>query len=69
VKRFDKVFFETDPKNLDEIKKEFPFSTGNDAVWLEKIENPLWRNYTLRYKKKYTNFEPVKSDLEELLSI
>jgi hypothetical protein len=24
VKRFDKVFFETDPKNLDEIK-EFPF--------------------------------------------
>jgi hypothetical protein len=23
VKRFDKVFFETDPKNLDEIKKSF----------------------------------------------
>jgi hypothetical protein len=23
VKRFDKVFFETDPKNLGEIKKEF----------------------------------------------
>jgi hypothetical protein len=34
VKRFDKVFFETDPKNLDEIKKEFLFfPTGNeDAV-------------------------------------
>jgi hypothetical protein len=29
---------------------------------------PAVENYTLRYKK-ITNFEPVKSDLEELLSI
>jgi hypothetical protein len=37
-------------------------------VWLEKIENPLGELYT-EVQKKYTNFEPVKSDLEELLSI
>jgi glutathionyl-hydroquinone reductase len=50
VKRFDKVFLRL-IKNLDEIK-EFPFFFYwmRDAVWLEK-ENPLWRNYTLRYKK------------------
>jgi gliding motility-associated lipoprotein GldB len=69
VKRFDKVFFETEPKNLDKIKKEFPFffPTGNeDAVWVDKIENPLWRELYTEVQKKYKDFEPVKSKLEEL---
>jgi gliding motility-associated lipoprotein GldB len=69
VKRFDKVFFETEPKNLDKIKKEFPFffPAGNeDTVWLEKIENPLWRELYTEVQKKYANFDPVKSELQVL---
>jgi hypothetical protein len=52
VKRFDKVFFETDPKNLGNKRVSFLFSYGNeDAVWLEKIKTRCGGNYTLRYKK------------------
>jgi gliding motility-associated lipoprotein GldB len=69
VERFDKVFFETEPKNLDKIKKEFPFffPPGNeDAVWLDKMQDPLWRELYTEVEKKYADFEPVKSKLEVL---
>jgi gliding motility-associated lipoprotein GldB len=69
VERFDKVFFETDPKDLDKIKMEFPFffpPENEDAVWLNKMQDPLWRELYTEVEKKYLNFEPVKSQLEEL---
>ncbi|PKH66293.1 gliding motility lipoprotein GldB [Flavobacterium sp. ALD4] len=69
VERFDKVFFETKPKDLDKIKKEFPFffPPGNeDAVWLDKMQDPLWRELYTEVQKKYPDFEPVKSKLEVL---
>ena len=69
VERFDKVFFETKPEDLHKIKKEFPFffPPGNeDAVWLEKMQNPLWRELYGEVQKKYKNFDPVKNKLEEL---
>ncbi len=46
VERFDKLFFETPPEDLAKLKKQFPFffPAGNDdKVWLEKMQNPLWR--------------------------
>ena len=69
VERFDKVFFETEPKDLAKIKKEFPFffPPGNeDAVWLDKMQDPLWIELYTEVEKKYADFEPVKSKLEVL---
>lgn len=69
VERFDKVFFETAPENLDKIKKEYPlfFPIGNsDAVWIEKMQNPLWRELYGEVKKKYSDFEPIKEELDEV---
>lgn len=69
VERFDKLFFETEPKDLSKIKKEFPFffPAGNDdAVWLNKMKDPLWRELYTEVQKKYGNFEPVKEKLETL---
>lgn len=69
VERFDKLFFETSPKDLDKLKKKFPyfFPEGNDdAVWLEKMQNPLWRELYTEVEKKYSNFEPVQAELETL---
>ena len=69
VERFDKVFFETEPKDLDKIKKEFPFffpSGNEDSVWLDKMQDPLWRELYTEVEKKYADFEPVKSKLEVL---
>jgi gliding motility-associated lipoprotein GldB len=69
VERFDKLFFETPPKDLGKLKKEFPFffPAGNDdSVWLEKMQNPLWRELYTEVQKKYSNFEPVQKELETL---
>ena len=69
VERFDKVFFETQPKDLYKIKKEFPFffPPGNDdSVWLNKMQDPLWRELYTEVQKKYSNFEPVHNELETL---
>lgn len=69
VERFDKLFFETKPEDLGKLKKEFPyfFPEGNDDdVWLEKMQNPLWRELYTEVEKKYSNFEPVQEELETL---
>jgi gliding motility-associated lipoprotein GldB len=69
VERFDKLFFETPPQDLNKLKKEFPyfFPSGNDdSVWLNKMKNLLWRELYTEVQKKYSNFEPVKEDIETL---
>lgn len=69
VVRFDKLFFETSPKDLHKLKVAFPyfFPTGNDdSVWLSKMQNPLWRDLYYEVEKKYSNFEPVQKQLETL---
>jgi gliding motility-associated lipoprotein GldB len=69
VVRFDKLFFETPPQNLNKLKSDFPlfFPKGNDdRVWLEKMQNPLWRQLYAEVQNKYSNFEPVQQELEVL---
>lgn len=69
VERFDKLFFETAPNDLGKLKKEFPFffpSGTGDSIWLEKMQNPLWRELYGEVQKKYSNFEPVQKELETL---
>ncbi len=69
VERFDKLFFETPPQDLNKLKKEFPyfFPSGNDdSVWSNKMKNPLWRELYTEVQKKYSNFEPVQKELETL---
>ena len=69
VERFDKIFFETPPQNLEKIKREFPFffPAGNDnSVWLNKMHDPIWREVYTEVQKKYADFTPEKEVLETL---
>ena len=69
VERFDKIFFETQPKDLDKVKKDFPFffPAGNDdSIWLNKMQDPIWRELYTEVQKKYSDFSPVKVELETL---
>lgn len=69
VERFDKLFFETSPKDLGKLKKEFPyfFPQGTpDNFWLEKMQNPLWRELYTEVQKKYSDLQPLKKDLNSL---
>ena len=69
VERFDKVFFETPPQDLEKVKKQFPFffPPGNDnSIWLSKMQDPLWRELYTEVQQKYGDFEPIKQELETL---
>jgi gliding motility-associated lipoprotein GldB len=69
VVRFDKLFFETPPQDLGKLKSDFPFffPKGNeDRIWLDKMQNPLWRELYTEVQKKYSNFELVQKELEVL---
>ena len=69
VTRFDKIFFETPPQDLEKVKKEFPyfFPVGvENSVWLSKMQDPLWRELYTEVQKKYGNFDPVKKEVETL---
>lgn len=69
VVRFDKLFFETAPQDLVKLKADFPFffpKENDDRVWLEKMQNPLWRELYTEVQKKYANFGPVQKELETL---
>lgn len=69
VERFDKIFFETPSKDLEKVEKEFPFffPRGIDnSVWLNKMQDPMWRELYTEVQKKYADFEPVKGELESL---
>ncbi|WKL47469.1 gliding motility lipoprotein GldB [Flavobacterium pectinovorum] len=69
VERFDKVFFETKPQDLAKVKKQYPFffPPGNDDnVWLNKMQDPIWREVYTEVEKKYSNFEPVREEFNAL---
>ena len=69
VERFDKIFFETSPKDLEKVKKEFPFffpATNDNSVWLNKMQDPIWRELYTEVQKKYADFEPERVELESL---
>lgn len=68
VERFDKVFFETKPQDLAKVKKQYPFFfPGNDDnVWVQKMNDPIWREVYEEVQKKYSDFEPVRKEFNEL---
>ena len=69
VDRFEKAFFETNPKELPKLKQHYPFffPVGNDdAIWIEKMQHPQWRELYAEVEKKYSNFDTETSQIEEL---
>ena len=69
VERFDKLFFETPPKDLNTLKTAFPYffpPENDDSVWINKMKDPLWKELYTEVQKKYANFEPVQKELETL---
>jgi gliding motility-associated lipoprotein GldB len=69
IDRFDQVFFESSPKDLQKIKKRYPFFFPEgipDSVWVNKINNPLWRELFAEVQKKYQKSESIEGELEKV---
>jgi gliding motility-associated lipoprotein GldB len=65
VDRFDKNFFEAEPEDLKKVKNQYPFffpAGTEDAVWLDKMQDPLWRELYNEVQKKYADFEPMQDE-------
>src|SRR5690606_23735507 len=70
VTRFDRDFFESDPKDLPQLKQQYPFffPPGNDdEVWLEKLQDPLWRELYGEVQSTFGDFNKQTGDLENLI--
>lgn len=69
VERFDKAFFETKPQDLSPLKSQYPyfFPQGtDDKVWIDKMQNPQWRELYDEVQKKFGNFNSEAGQIEEL---
>ena len=72
VERFDKLFYETDPKDLANLKSKFPYLFPNavaDSVWVNKMNNPQWRELYGEVQKKYTDFSTIQTGVENSIKI
>ena len=69
VERFDQAFYETDPKNLGELKNKFPFffPGDDDSPYIEKLTDPQWRELYSEVQKKFKNFDKETASIEELV--
>ncbi len=69
VVRFEQTFFDAKPENLADVKAEYPdfFPEGTpDAVWIDKMQHPQWRELYQEVEKKYKNFGTQQSEIEDL---
>ena len=69
VYRFDKAFFETSTNDLHNLKEEYPFFFPKgtpDKVWLNKMQNPQWRELYQAVEKKFTDFGKQTLEIEDL---
>ncbi|WP_442787866.1 gliding motility lipoprotein GldB [Flavobacterium suncheonense] len=69
IERFDKLFYESKPEDLAQLKKTYPFffPAGNpDTVWTNKLQNPLLQELYGEVKKKYPDNTAFEGDLESL---
>jgi gliding motility-associated lipoprotein GldB len=69
VIRFEQAFFDAKPEDLNNIKAEYPdfFPEATpDAVWIDKMQHPQWRELYQEVEKKYKNFGAQQSEIEAL---
>ena len=70
VERFDKAFFETAPQDLPALKLKYPyfFPEGNDdAIWQDKMQNPMWRELYTEVQKKFGTFQKEQAEITDLV--
>jgi len=68
VKRFEKIFYTAEPKDLQKIKKEFRifFPHDIDSIWIAKMKDTLEQKLFHATMKEYADFSSEKEKLKNL---
>lgn len=69
VVRFDKIFYETPVEEFQSMRKKFSSFFPEqfaDTVFTNKMTDPLYRELYTEVQKKYADFSPVQSEVEDL---
>ena len=67
IERFDKIFYETPVTDFSKMRKKYAAFFPNeiaDSVFIEKMTNPLYRELYTEVQKKYSDFTPVQTEIE-----
>jgi len=71
VERFDLLFAKTTNKNLDSLKKAFPFmfpKDVSDSIWIEKIKDTLQQELFSEVEATFARFDGSEKDIEHLFN-
>jgi len=66
--RFDKAFFETKPQDMQDLRYEYPFffPDSSNTPYIERLQDPLWKEVYSEVEKKYTDFQADSQKIEDL---
>lgn len=70
IERFDKLFYESKPEDLQTLKANYPFffPPGNeDTVWTNKLSNPLLKELYQEVQKKYGDDKVLEKNVGDLV--
>ncbi len=69
VERFDMAFANAAPKDLQRLKKAYPFMFSEnfkDSFWIAKMEDSIQRELLEQTTNRFQNLKPEKKDIEGL---
>lgn len=69
VVRFDKIFYETPVADFQMMRKKFSSFFPEqyaDTVFTNKMTDPLYRELYSEVQKKYADFSPVQTEIEDV---
>ena len=70
IERFDRIFADVTPENLEDVKQKYPFffpEKYNDSIWIQKTKDTLQLEINQEVEKVFNNFSVEKEELESLL--
>ena len=69
IERFDQLFYETKPADLQSLKTKYPFffpPNFSDEDWAKKTTNPVYRELYTEVQKKYPSLDTIEENIGEM---
>lgn len=71
IERFDKLFSNASPNDLNALKMAYPFmfsNTYSDTFWIDKMNDTLQKELFFEVEKTFPNMDGTKQEMESLFN-